>query len=129
MINRKFLLKRGFAVALSLLPFATNVPAAFEDGLPPTMEEAHAFLGGTFQRYPVALAGAQIKRGSPGRVSAYGGEGCISELSPDRRNRAMKVDWSAISAVEEPSPNSVDLVGSHPNGNLRVHFPNHRAAR
>ena len=134
MINRKFFLKRGFAAALSLLPFATSVPAAFEDGLPPTIEEAHAFLGGTFQRYPVALAGANlaggnVRRAAPGRVAAYGGEGCVSELSPDRRNRAMKVDWSAIAAVEEPGPNAVDLVGSHPHGNLRVYFPNHRAAR
>ncbi len=129
MINRKFILKRGFAVALSLLGFATSVPAVFEDGLPPTVEEAHAFLGGTFQRYSVALAGGNSRRASPGRIAAYGGDGCISELSADRRSRAMKVDWSAISAVDRSGENAIELVASRPNGNFRVYFPNERAAR
>jgi hypothetical protein len=110
--------------ALFLLGFATSAPAIFDDGQRPTVDEAHGFLGGTFQRYPVAY---NAGRASTARAVAYGGEGCSSELAPGQRKRAMKVDWSQVYSVEQLDGNAVELTGTR--GNLRVLFPNERAAR
>jgi hypothetical protein len=113
-------------LALFLLGFATNAPAIFEDGLPPTPDEAHGFLGGTFQRYAVAYAG---NHGRAGRATAYGGDGCVSELASGRQKRAVTVDWSAVSEVAQLEGNAVDLRGAGAHGNVRLYFPNERAAR
>ena len=122
-----FLAKRGFAAALFLASFATSVPAIFEEGLPPTIDEAHGFLGGTFQRYSVAYSGQNAVRAS--RATAYGGDGCSSDIASGRSKRPMKVDWSAVSAVEQLDGNVVDLLSSGSRGNVRVYFPNERSAR
>jgi hypothetical protein len=57
-------------LALFLLGFATNAPAIFEDELPPTPDEAHGFLGGTFQRYAVAYAGNNGRAAAPRHTAA-----------------------------------------------------------
>jgi hypothetical protein len=115
--------------ALLLLGFATGASAIFDDGQRPTVDEAHGFLGGTFQRYSVGYAGQHAGRASLARIAVYGGEGCSSELAPGRGKRAMKVDWSAVSAVEQLEGNAVELRGGGARGNVRVFFPNERAAR
>ena len=127
MSTRIFLARRAFAGVLVLLPFATSAPAVFEDGLPPTVEEAHAFLGGTFQRYQVAYGDENVRRASG--AAAYAGEGCNSELVSDRRKPALLVDWSAISAVGQLEGNAVELQAASPQRNVRLYFPNQRAAR
>jgi hypothetical protein len=113
--------------ALFLLGFATSAPAIFDDGQRPTVDEAHGFLGGTFQRYAVGYAGQHAGRATLARTAAYGGEACSSELAPGRGKRAVKVDWSQVSAVEQLDGNAVELSGTR--SNLRVLFPNERAAR
>jgi hypothetical protein len=115
--------------ALLLLGFATNAHAIFEDGQRPTVEEAHGFLGGTFQRYSVGYAGQHSGRMSLAQAAAYGGDGCSSALVPAQRKRSMKLDWSRVSAVEQLDGNVVELQGAGTRGKLRVLFPNERAAR
>jgi len=115
--------------ALFLLGFATSAAAIFEDGQRPTVDEAHGFLGGTFQRYSVGYAGLHAGRPSLARVAAYGGDGCNSELAPGRGKRAMKVDWSQVSAVEQLDGNVVELQGAGARGNVRVLFPDERSSR
>ena len=115
--------------ALFLLGFATSAHAIFDDGQRPTVDEAHGFLGGTFQRYTVGYAGQHAGRAALARTAAYGGEGCSSELAPGRGKRAMKVDWPAVAAVEQLEGNVVELQGAGTRGNLRVLVPTERAAR
>jgi hypothetical protein len=113
--------------ALLLLAFATSAPAIFEDGQRPTVDEAHEFLGGTFHRYPVAYAGQNAARASLARNAAYGGDGCSSVLVPAGGKRALTVDWTAVSSVEQLDRNAVDLLRAR--GNVRMHFPDERSAR
>jgi hypothetical protein len=122
---RVFMNNRMFP-ALFLLCFATSAFAIFEDGQRPTVDEAHGFLGGTFQRYALAYAGQNAVRA---RATSYGGDGCSSELAPGQRKRAMKVDWSQVSAVEQLDGNAVELQGAGARGSVRVFFPDERAAR
>jgi hypothetical protein len=122
MDSRKFFARQGFAAALFLLGFASSATAIFDHDLPPTNEEAHAFLGGTFQRYQVAYAG-DARQAT--RASAYTGDGCVSQLG--RGQRALKVNWSAVSAVEQQGDRAVELQSTR--GNMRVYFPNERATR
>lgn len=128
MLNRRFLARQGFAASLFLLGFATSVPAVFEDGLPPTIDEAHAFLAGTFQRYPVGYVTGNGRHAA--RPAAYGGEGCMSKLAGGR-DRAVTLDWPAIASVEQLGPGEVEVevVDGRRHANIRLSFPDERSAR
>jgi hypothetical protein len=111
-------------------------------GPPPTVAEAHEFLGSTFQRYSIGYVvwhGRGLGDNHRGRAGYYGGRDCHSEVGTGRSNRAFEVDWSLISAVENSGPEAIyvsgQLVrasenpGARHDANFHLYFPNARVAR
>jgi hypothetical protein len=132
--TRRRLAGAALAFVLSAAQFSGHALAQ-EFVPPPTLAEAHAFLGDTFNRYSIAYVVWHGARGSAkGRAGYYGGRDCLSEIGTGSSNRAFAVDWSLISAVERSGPDAIYVIGQlvrpvgHPEGrrdaNFHLYFPN-----
>lgn len=133
--SRQRSLLAGAALALFLC--ATNASAQAY-GPPPSLAEAHAFLGNTFNRYSIGYIVWHGARGNDkGRAGYYGGRDCYSEVGTGSSHSAFAVDWSLISAVERSGPEAIYVTGQlvrpvdggRRNANFHLYFPDAAVSR
>jgi hypothetical protein len=130
------------AAALALSLCGTNAIAAFDDGPPPSANEAHAFLAETFQRYAMGYVvwyGGRTTQNHRGRAGYYGGQDCHSEFGIERSGSAFAVDWSMISSIEISGTDGIYVMGQlarpaqHAGGrhytNFHIYSPDARVSR
>jgi hypothetical protein len=127
--------------ALALLLCGTHAAAQYSSP-PPTVAEAHEFLGSTFLRYSISYVvwhGGHLRDNRRGRAEYYGGRDCYSEVGTGSSNRVFAVDWSVISRVEMSGREAIYVSGQlvrasqdpfvRRESNFHLYFPNASVAR
>jgi len=132
--------RRNGLAALAFFLCCTNLSAQ-NYSPPPTLADAHEFLGSTFQRYSIGYIvwhGMGMRDNHQGRAGYYGGRDCYSEVGTGMSNRAFAVDWSLVSGVEMSGAEAIyvsgqlvrasqDSGGRH-EANFHLYFPNARVS-
>lgn len=127
--------------ALALLLCGTHAAAQYS-GPPPTVAEAHEFLGSMFQRYSIGYVvwhGAGQRQNRRGRAEYYGGRDCYSEVGTGSSSRAFAVDWSLVSAIQMSGAEAVYVSGQllratqdpfvRREANFHLYFPDAKVAK
>ena len=133
--------RRNRLAALAFFLCCTNVSAQSYSP-PPTIADAHEFLGSTFQRYSIGYIvwhGEGPRDNHQGRAGYYGGRDCYSEVGTGTSDRAFAVDWSLVSGVEMSGAEAIYVSGqlvraSQDSGrrheaNFHLYFPNARVSK